>query len=129
MQIVCNPKGTIPQAHRPGQGVIDMKSAGFDAAVLDIGIACPEEEFINMDSARRRAAADKRAYVPDQPDAIETIMDPYIGECERRGMHLPIAKAPVLPKDRHSAEWNDSGGERDPRFLEVRRDTLYLGRI
>ncbi len=106
MIVVCNPTGTLPQLPRPAQAVIDMMKAGFSSAVLDVGLACDEREFIGMARARREAEACKRPYIPDQPEAIGSVLNPYREECEKRGISLPVAKAPGLPKDRRSTDLN-----------------------
>ncbi len=106
MQVVCNPKGTIPQLNRPAQGVIDMQKAGFVSAVLDIGMACDRWEFKNMSGRKKTAVAEKRPFIPDQPEAIFSVMDAYIAECRKRGIELPIAETPTVLRDRKSDELN-----------------------
>ncbi len=106
MIVVCNPIGTIPQMQRPAQGVIDMEKAGFSSAILDVSMGCGKSEFIGMARARREAEACKRPYIPDQPEAIPEMMAPYLAECKKRGLSLPVARAPFLPRDRRSADLN-----------------------
>lgn len=104
MRLVCAPEGTIFDARRPGQGVSDILSAGFEETILDGLLCCKEREFKGMDKIRKEAAREKRPYIPDEPERIGEALTPLINSCSEKGLKIPIARAPYLLRDRKSPE-------------------------
>ncbi len=104
MRLVCAPEGSIFDARRPGQGVIDILNAGFEETILDGLLCCKEKEFRGMDKVRKDAAREKRPYIPDEPERIGEALKPLIDTCRAKGLRMHIARAPYLLRDRRSPE-------------------------
>ncbi len=97
MKILCAPTGTIDPRY-PGQGIGDIKNAGFDGTVMDARLYCGPFEFKDMDRNRKNAAEWKRIFLPDHPEKIGETVKPFRQACVEKGLGASVFYVPALWK-------------------------------
>ncbi|MCI8865781.1 MAG: sugar phosphate isomerase/epimerase [Lachnospiraceae bacterium] len=93
MDIVSVPRGTVDRA-RPGQGIREMKEAGFQNILLDMAEALTpwELEGAGEGSVKKLDGA----LIGDPPSVLGESIKLLSGECRKYALQTPIARAPYL---------------------------------
>lgn len=104
MIMICEPSGIV-ECTRPGQGMMDMKQAGFEATVLDASLAAPNEllESIGKKTFRRNPYTE----VVEKPEALQKFMEAFLSCASREKLEFPIAIAPYLAADTKHTDLKD----------------------
>lgn len=71
MNILCAPWGLVA-LERPGKGIADIVTAGFDGILLDMAVCCPAEEL----------------------EKVHNRLIPLLEECEKQHIRISTARAP-----------------------------------
>ena len=112
MDIICSPAGII-NPYRPGQGIMDIVSAGFKHISLDLDMCCssyelehfgepePEKagEAENDLSLRRRGVKREFEPVSENPGEMRSFFKKMTDGCGGEKLDIPLAAAPYLPRD------------------------------
>ncbi len=77
MIVSCFPTGIVNK-ERPGQGIGDIKKAGFSNVVLDFSMYCTEDEYAVE---------------------LEKVVAPIVDRCKKDGLDFSFAIAPYLRRD------------------------------
>lgn len=88
MNIICSPSGIV-YPFRPGQGITDIANAGFQNISFELDMWCPACELEDYG----------KGLIPEQPAEIEIFYEKLISSCRGKGLQLPLARAPYLPRD------------------------------
>ena len=100
MRISCMPAGIVDPL-RTGQGIIDIKRAGFEAIAGDISIYAPElsvPEYRNME--------EKRIYLSKEPDRTAEALAPFMNKCKENSLPVSYIYAPYLSRDKNDDALN-----------------------
>lgn len=77
MIVSCFPTGIVNR-ERPGQGIVDIKKAGFSNVVLDFSMYCTEDE---------------------NAVELEKVIEPIVDKCKKEDVAFSLAIAPYLRRD------------------------------
>lgn len=99
MRISCIPAGIVDPL-RTGQGLIDLKKAGFDSAVLDLAIYTPE---MRIDVAGN----DKRTILSREPEKTAEVLTPFLKKCNEISLSISVVYAPFIGRDRTTDDLNE----------------------
>ncbi len=85
---------------RTGQGLIDMKKAGFDATVLDLAIYTYE--------LRSDAVTDKKwTLLSKEPEKTADVVAPFLKKCADIDLHVCLVYAPYIGRDKKGDDLNE----------------------
>lgn len=93
MIVSCFPTGIV-NTERPGQGMADIKKAGFSNVVLDFSMYCTEDdlEYAGKKESRRR----KECKAIKNPADLPEVMVPILDKCKKERVDFSFAIAPYL---------------------------------
>lgn len=103
MDIICATSGIIGTV-RPGQGIIDTSTAGFENILLDLSQFCPERELENLGKRQKKAGQSNRPLITETPSKLCEIMEPVLSQYKKSGLRTPAAYAPYLRRDTKRAD-------------------------
>ena len=92
MDIVSVPRGTVDRA-RPGQGIQEMKEAGFQNILLDMAEALTPWELEGAGDGKSVKKLDG-ALIGDPPSVLGESIKLLSGECRKYALQTPIASWP-----------------------------------
>ncbi len=100
MNIICSPIGVVNPSC-PGNGVMDLKSAGFEHVLLDLAMCCSGYEFEYFGEPRKEEEEEERDRIPvtEDPAGIASFFEKMTDACKREGLTFLIARAPYLLRD------------------------------
>lgn len=75
----------VVNPERPGQGVRDLRKAGFGSVMLHVGAVFPRKKETLKEEQKRKKYS---------PDTIAARYGEYLEACGRAGMHVPLIHAP-----------------------------------
>ena len=103
MEIVCFPNGV--NGLHPKQGIRDLKDAGFRQVVLDFAWinGVHETNFVRT-TAKAKKEVRPRTWLSEHPQAVESVVTPYIEALTAAGFSQPIAFAPYVGWLKEEAE-------------------------
>ncbi len=96
MNVVLSLKG-IAGVTRPGQGISDTVRAGFRSVLADISQGCGPWELENAGTEPEKRL--QKYYLSEEPDKLPQVMEKLTDACRKRGLSLPVAYAPYLPRN------------------------------
>lgn len=111
MDIICTPAGIIDTI-RPGQGIMDITSAGFKEVMLDFSMFCPPRELENFGKKKNkmgtqaREGIQARPLVSESPSELYNNMKPLLEQYKKAGINTSVARAPYLPRDTKREDLN-----------------------
>lgn len=97
MNIVCS-SGGIVNPFRPGQGIQDIMNAGFKEISLELDLCCSAYELENYGKVEHLKDYDFLP-VSEHPSEIGRFYEKMISVCQAKGLQIPVARAPYLPRD------------------------------
>lgn len=98
MKILCAPAGIIDIRH-PGQGILDIKGAGFEDILLDISMCCSEYELESIGHQKREEPESHRRLVSEYPEEMHASLEPMLAGCKRARFKTSVAYAPYLRRE------------------------------
>lgn len=103
MIVSCFPTGIV-NFERPGQGIADIKKAGFTDVVLDFSMCCTDAdlEYVGKKDIRRR----KKTFAAENPKELYEAMAPILTKCQSEKVAFSFAIAPHLRRDTQREELN-----------------------
>lgn len=106
MELICSAMG-VCTPERPGQGIADISNAGFKAISLDIGMYCSGYELEHHGGEMN--GFDKRDKNPiiENPSEMSSCFEAMLAQCEKKGLHTLIARAPFLLENTKRTDLND----------------------
>ena len=100
MKLVCSPRGIVDR-ERPGQGLMDIKGAGFQELVCDLPIICSPWELENVGKENRKAS--QKVSVSRNPEKLSECLQPMLMKSREMALAYPIAVSPgLLNNTRHN---------------------------
>lgn len=125
MNIICSPAGIVNPSC-PGNGVMDLKNAGFEHVLLDLAMYCSGYEFEYFGEPREeeeKEEEDEWIPVTEDPPIIASHFEKMTDACRQHGLTLPVARAPYLLRDTKRADLT-------PLLCEVHKACIrYCGQI
>lgn len=102
MDIVCSPAGIVnPQ--RPGQGIMDLVSAGFMSISLEIDMCCSSYELEHLGELEEEQdqESEERQFelVSEKPQEMRRFFKKMTDMCRDKNLGISIALAPYPPRD------------------------------
>lgn len=99
MNIICSPRGNA-QFSRPEQGIMDLSNAGFQNILLDFSMICSDYEFecLGIEDRKTKKGCEFLP-VTERPSGIPLFFTGTLDACQRRGLAVPITRAPYLFRD------------------------------
>lgn len=91
MKQICSPCGIVDRDH-PGQGIIDIKGAEFDALVCDLSILCNPDDLENL--GKKNLTRKQKNIVGNEPERLYECLRPMLTKSKAAGLDFPIAVAP-----------------------------------
>lgn len=102
MKLVCSPSGIVHR-ERPGQGITDIRNAGFEALVCDLSMFCGRYELENVG---KKTAGRQKILVSSEPERLYEYMVPMLQKSKEAKLTYPIATAPYLSRDTKREDLN-----------------------
>lgn len=96
MKLICSPCGIV-NIERPGQGLMDIRAAGFQDLVCDLSMVCSAWELENIGKESRKAL--QRIPVSQNPEKLSEYLQPMLMKSKEMALTYPIAAAPSLLND------------------------------
>lgn len=93
MKRVCSPCGIVDRNH-PGQGIIDIKGAGFEALSCDLSILCGPNDLENL--GQKNLDRKRKNIVGNDPARMHECLWPMLAKSKEAGLTFPIAVTPYL---------------------------------
>lgn len=106
MNIICSPKG-IMSIMRPGQGMSDLKNAGFEKLLLDLSMFC--------------AAGDLETVRGPEEVSLTLIVQPLLERFQDARLQSPIVRAPFLLRNTKREDLNELYRKRVKESMEICR--------
>ena len=107
MDIICSPKG-IMGIIRPGQGMSDLRNAGFEKILLDLSMLCTAGELKTV--CRQEQA--------EEP-ALASAANPILERFKTEHLCSPIARAPYLLRNIKREDMNGRLKELAEESIEI----------
>lgn len=96
MKLVCAPNGIVDR-ERPGQGMIDISQAGFEALMCDLSMLCNCNELENFGKKHVQNGRPKNP-IPAEPQRLYDCLTPILQKSQAASLAYSIAAAPYLPR-------------------------------
>lgn len=121
MDIVCSILGIVDSV-RPGQGIMDIKNAGFVNVSLEMSMGCTESELENF-GRKEQARSGGKVLISEEPFRLGGYFGKTAGVCRDEGLCFAVARAPHLPRDTKRPDLTD-------RLVEICREGIrYCGKV
>lgn len=107
MQLVCSPNGIVNR-ERPGQGITDVRNAGFEALVCDLSMLCNCYELENFGKKKEPVSNGRQENpLPAKPQLLYDCFKPMLQKSQAVGLTWPIANAPYLSANTKREDLNE----------------------
>lgn len=93
MKLVCMPNGIVGR-ERPGQGIMDIRRAGFQELVCDLSMFCNSYELENYGKEKDKDI--RKTPVSQEPEMLYEYLKQMIAKGKEAGLAFSIAAAPGL---------------------------------
>lgn len=99
MKIICSPLRVVNPSC-PGNGVMDLKHAGFAHVFLDLAMCCSPHEFEHLGEPKQMEEEEcDRTPITEDPSGIASYFEKMLHACKEHGLSFPIARAPYLLRE------------------------------
>ena len=105
MQLICSPSGSVDFRH-PGQGIRDIRKAGFEAVSLDLFQCASPWSLETLGKQKKETEDPWVARLFQDPADLKKQVSALLFQCQSNTLQIPVARAPYLPRDTRRTDLN-----------------------